>query len=642
MARIFEPINVNIFPTPQAVELSKINRFLRDQANIVSSTDPASEDSISGAPDNLQYVVLEATAQLSQERVLVATDPIVRTDGGAGGNVVISLNESATFFDRFLRSDFSDNYTLGTLTFDAGTTLDVNGNIDLAGATVVGDGPYLRSDASDIGTGTYTLTNANTLIFTADAPQIEYGDGTAGSKTLSFDCSIAAADLAVVGFAKNNSTYVSFTRSGAASQSNIVFDGADLATIRNNQVGGDLKFQTAGTGIVISNPTIKIEDATALDLTTNNVTLIQFGDSGATPRLEFVGNALFPTSIFRITDGSSSAFINLAVNATAATFSSDGTSDGIAFNVVNDIGDINFIGGVGSTIRLNQSGVDCNTITRGATDINLHFVDAGTNRVGIGTSIPAAKSHIQGTVASDFVLRVEAHPSQSVGIMIVLDSGDKSMMLIEEDIIVINQDAQDHDLRVESSADANAIFLEGSNGRTGFGTGTPAAKCHVVGDIALTTGNFLYLEASSSVLGDTRLSFNATAGPASNGAILIEVQGNTPVGIGRNTVVFDASFATVSKTIVFADSPFTIVAGDKIHTLRCDAAGGSITVNLPVAATTPGVFYYIKRIDANNPATVTIDANGTETIDQSLTAVLNNRFDALLLQSDGVSNWDIL
>ena len=36
---------------------------------------------------------------------------------------------------QFLRSDTNDNYTSGTLTFDAGTILDINGDVDFSGAT---------------------------------------------------------------------------------------------------------------------------------------------------------------------------------------------------------------------------------------------------------------------------------------------------------------------------------------------------------------------------------------------------------------------------------------------------------------------------------------------------------------------------
>lgn len=75
------------------------------------------------------------------------------------------------------------------------------------------------------------------------------------------------------------------------------------------------------------------------------------------------------------------------------------------------------------------------------------------------------------------------------------------------------------------------------------------------------------------------------------------------------------------------------------RTVLVNAADGAITVTLPPAATYPGIEYWIKKIDATN--NVTIDGDGSETIDGSATKVLSSQYAVAHIQSNGTS-WDVL
>lgn len=73
-------------------------------------------------------------------------------------------NLSADFLDgldstQFLRSDTSDNFTFGTLTFDAGTTLSIAGSLVLPSSSITGagTGSGLDADLFDGQDGTYYL-----------------------------------------------------------------------------------------------------------------------------------------------------------------------------------------------------------------------------------------------------------------------------------------------------------------------------------------------------------------------------------------------------------------------------------------------------------------------------------------------------
>jgi len=74
------------------------------------------------------------------------------------------------------------------------------------------------------------------------------------------------------------------------------------------------------------------------------------------------------------------------------------------------------------------------------------------------------------------------------------------------------------------------------------------------------------------------------------------------------------------------------------RTVVSNVAGGSITLTLPTAASAKWRKYIIKKIDAS-ANTVTIDADGAETIDGALTFVLTVQYQAIEIQSDGTQWW---
>jgi hypothetical protein len=74
-----------------------------------------------------------------------------------------------------------------------------------------------------------------------------------------------------------------------------------------------------------------------------------------------------------------------------------------------------------------------------------------------------------------------------------------------------------------------------------------------------------------------------------------------------------------------------------------NATTGGITITLPVAATAgAGKVVHIKDRDASATANnITIEGNGSETIDGTLTFVITVDYQSVTLVSDG-SNWSII
>ena len=79
--------------------------------------------------------------------------------------------------------------------------------------------------------------------------------------------------------------------------------------------------------------------------------------------------------------------------------------------------------------------------------------------------------------------------------------------------------------------------------------------------------------------------------------------------------------------------------GDLDHTHLCDCTSNAITINLP-AASQAGRRYEIKKIDATSNA-VTIDGNGSETIDGATTITITSQYESVTIVSDG-QDWFIV
>ena len=107
------------------------------------------------------------------------------------------------------------------------------------------------------------------------------------------------------------------------------------------------------------------------------------------------------------------------------------------------------------------------------------------------------------------------------------------------------------------------------------------------------------------------------------------------------TPVFSNGFTVTNGKVSFPVKQVSAnyTAGDD-YIIYANASAGAITISLPPAADNIGVVYTIKKVD-NSLNVVTIDPNGSETIDGGLTYTISNPNEAITIQSDG-SNWSII
>lgn len=114
--------------------------------------------------------------------------------------------------------------------------------------------------------------------------------------------------------------------------------------------------------------------------------------------------------------------------------------------------------------------------------------------------------------------------------------------------------------------------------------------------------------------------------------------------------IIQVAFATTPNpghSITEIDWPVVTKTGaatltDAERVVLADATTAAFTLTLPsAAANTPYDVFYIKKIDSSLANIVTIDPDGSETIDGLLSITLANRGETVTLQSDG-TNWRVL
>lgn len=90
------------------------------------------------------------------------------------------------------------------------------------------------------------------------------------------------------------------------------------------------------------------------------------------------------------------------------------------------------------------------------------------------------------------------------------------------------------------------------------------------------------------------------------------------------------------KRIITVTADYTITLED--HTILVDATSGAVTITLPKAYEAFEFIFEIKKIDSS-ANTVTIDGDGSETIDDATTQIISNQYDCLTVQSDQTEWW---
>jgi hypothetical protein len=100
--------------------------------------------------------------------------------------------------------------------------------------------------------------------------------------------------------------------------------------------------------------------------------------------------------------------------------------------------------------------------------------------------------------------------------------------------------------------------------------------------------------------------------------------------LNENFDTLDGLLKTASDTSVSDKTgAYTVTDADRNSLISCDATSGAFNISFPTASSLENGFRVsFKKVDSSANA-VTLDANGSETIDGATTYVLNQQYDYL-------------
>jgi len=138
--------------------------------------------------------------------------------------------------------------------------------------------------------------------------------------------------------------------------------------------------------------------------------------------------------------------------------------------------------------------------------VEIMRIDASTNSVGIGTTTANQKLHVVGNVEIEGSIYTNQYiyhnDDTNTYIRFLADetrliAGGVDFIRLKEDgtqdYMVINEDGNDTDFRVEGDAETHLIFTQASNDRVGIGASNPQQRLHIDGgNIAIGLGDEVY------------------------------------------------------------------------------------------------------------------------------------------------------
>lgn len=251
-----------------------------------------------------------------------------------------------------------------------------------------------------------------------------------------------------------------------------------------------------------------------------------------------------------------------------------------------------FGGRAGGQVRINDDQQATNTIIKAQTTVNMLFVDAGANRVGIATGVPSETFDVLGnfqvkdadTSTKSYRFRtnggnLDVDFSGKDGFISVYSAANyggtqRNKLRLEAgaDIIDIvrkvnfvdapfsgahhvidgttgglatfnTDNTAAGDLNIKGQTDNNLLYADVSADSVGIGTATPAKKLTVSGDVSLmTAGNGLYVkEGTNATMGVVTLVAGtatvATTKVTANSRIFLTAQSLGTVTIGQGLAV---------------------------------------------------------------------------------------------------------
>jgi hypothetical protein len=227
----------------------------------------------------------------------------------------------------------------------------------------------------------------------------------------------------------------------------------------------------------LANVTATVVNATTVDTTNIQVTNIKAKDGTAAGSIaDSTGVVTLASSVLTTTDingGTIDGAVIGGASAAAGSFTTLNTSGAVVFN---------------------DAGADVDFRVEGDTDANLLFVDASTDRVGIGTSSPAAKLYVNSGATAE-VLRIEATTNP---LFSMFNAGTREFYIQTQSVIDVWGQAN-KDMRFGTN-DAERMRIDSSGNLL---VGTTSINGSSSNTVDIVGGNFKTFSNSGSIAGST-------------------------------------------------------------------------------------------------------------------------------------------
>jgi hypothetical protein len=112
--------------------------------------------------------------------------------------------------------------------------------------------------------------------------------------------------------------------------------------------------------------------------------------------------------------------------------------------------------------------------------------------------------------------------------------------------------------------------------------------------------------------------------------------GDINIALAAAGIALDQAGQALTVAIREVSTSGPVLGNDYI--VLVDATAGNVVLDLPVASTNKGALVVVKKLDAS-ANTVTLEANGAETIDGAANKVISTQYDKFTVVCDGVEWW---